>query len=94
MIYLYRWILKLRKKEHILRTNYHRSHPHFLLFIGLDAVLSFALVFTGFQVAYSHSRLHGPLNHVGAEAVQSDELISHLKKRKYRCILARAFIRI
>lgn len=80
MIAIYRWILGLMKKEHILRTNYHRSHPHFLLYIGLDAVLSFALVFGGIQIATSHSSDEQKLAHVGAVAIPSDELINLVKK--------------
>lgn len=80
MIAIYRWILGLRKKEHILRTNYHRSHPHFLLYMGLDGLLSFALVFVGIQIAWSHSSDAEKLVHAGAVAVSDDELINHVKK--------------
>jgi len=80
MIAVYRWILGLTKKEHILRTNYHRSHPHFLLYMGLDAVLSFALVFGGIQIAWSHSSGAEKLVRAGAVIVSDDELINDVKK--------------
>ena len=80
MFAIYRWILGLLKKEHALFTNYHKSHPHFPLYITLDAVLSFSLVFGAIHLISPHSSAARSLIHVGAEAVPSDELISHLKK--------------
>jgi hypothetical protein len=79
MISIYRWILKLRKKEHILRTNYHKSHPHFYLYIGLDAVLSFALVMgvTGFAASQTSNAVK--LGHAGGAAMSVEELVKHVK---------------
>jgi hypothetical protein len=82
MIALYRWILGLMKKEHILRTNYHRSHPHFIIYMGLDALLSFGLVFGGFQIFRPHSSVAQELVQVGAATVSADDLIKQVKKEK------------
>ncbi|HEX7405850.1 MAG TPA: hypothetical protein VF307_08005 [Candidatus Nanopelagicaceae bacterium] len=82
MIAIYRWILRLTKKEHVLVTNYQRSHPHFLLYIGLDAVLSFALVFVGIQIANSHSSVSHKLVEAGAATISAEQL-SNLVKNEH-----------
>jgi hypothetical protein len=82
MIAVYRWILGLRKKEHFLRTNYHASHRHFLLYMSLDAVLSFALVFAGFQILGPHASVAKELVQVGAVPITGDELINHVREEK------------
>ena len=50
MGWIFRFLLRLIKKEHLLLTKYRRSHPHFLWFAGIDAVISVALVVGGFHV--------------------------------------------
>lgn len=80
MIAVYRWILGLLKREHVLRTNYHKSHPHFLLYIVLDALLSFGLVFGGFQIFRPHVSIAEELVEAGAVTISADGLIVHVKE--------------
>ncbi|MBC7463552.1 MAG: hypothetical protein H7227_04760 [Actinobacteria bacterium] len=54
MLALLRILRNLRKREHYLRTRYHRSHPHFLLYIALDAIITLALVGGGLAVTSSN----------------------------------------
>jgi hypothetical protein len=83
MIAIYRWILGLLKKEHVLRTNYHKSHPHFLLYIGLDALLSFALVFGGFQIFNPRtSSAAQNLIHAGGVALSANDFVNHAREMK------------
>ena len=53
MLALFRIILNLKEREHFLRTRYHSRHPHFLLYLLLDAILSFSLVGGGYALASS-----------------------------------------
>lgn len=47
MIGIVIWILRFTKKEHALVANYRKAHKHFLMFMTVDAFLSFALITTG-----------------------------------------------
>jgi hypothetical protein len=49
MLAFLRWLHVLARKEHVLRTNYHRAHPHFLIYLAADAIITVALVSTGFH---------------------------------------------
>ena len=49
MVVILRWLLKVARKEHTLWTNYHRAHPHFLIYIAADAIITVSLVATGFH---------------------------------------------
>jgi len=49
VISIIRWILGLINKEHLLVTRYRKSHPHFIFYLGLDAVLSGLLIVGGFH---------------------------------------------
>ncbi len=84
MLIFARWLLKVFKKEHAFLTRYERSHPHFLRYLAIDAVLSLAIVLAGFQVYESHSSSSERLTHAGDVAMSSGQLIDHLKKDKVR----------
>lgn len=49
MLALLRWLHILARKEHVLRTNYQRTHPHFLIYLAADAIITVSLVATGFH---------------------------------------------
>lgn len=79
MLIIIRWILKVFKKEHDLLARYERSHPHFLRYVGIDAVLSVVLIFAGFHFVVDDSRAK-ELVHSGAVLMSSEELVSHIQK--------------
>lgn len=81
MLATVRFLVRLIKKERQILSRYEKSHPHFMWFLGLDAVLSFALVFGGFQIAASHSsaRLNAAMGHSGLIAMSANEFIDHIK---------------
>lgn len=54
MLSLIRMLRNLGLREHNLRTRHHRRHPHFLLFLALDAILSVAIVGGGYAIASTH----------------------------------------
>lgn len=77
MLTLLRFLVRLFKKDFQLLSNYERSHPHFFWYLGIDAVLSVAIVSGGYTLyAHSTSDPH-QLNHVGAEVMTSEELVAH-----------------
>lgn len=49
MVAIFRWLLRFAKKERTLWTKYHRAHPHFLIYLAADAVITVSLVATGFH---------------------------------------------
>ena len=51
MLTIFRILRNFSKKEHEAFTRYGLEHPHFLLFLGLDAVLSVVLVGGGYAFA-------------------------------------------
>jgi hypothetical protein len=57
MLALFRILKNLREREHYLRTRYHREHPHFLLYIALDAIITLAIFSGGYALAASHGIL-------------------------------------
>lgn len=82
MIAIVRWVLGLFNREHLLLSRYRKSHPHFILYLSLDAVLSATIVLAGFQFAASHTStdLHAIMRGSGVIAMSSSELIEHAKK--------------
>ncbi len=79
MVIFVRWLLKVFKKEHAVLRAYERSHPHFLGFLTIDALLSVALVFAGFQFYESKSASAERLTHAGDVVMSSGQLVDHLK---------------
>jgi hypothetical protein len=57
MLAIIRVLKNLRNREHYLRTRYHREHPHFLLYIALDAIITVAIFGGGYAIASSHGIL-------------------------------------
>ncbi|MDP1713005.1 MAG: hypothetical protein Q8K86_11190 [Candidatus Nanopelagicaceae bacterium] len=77
MLTFLRFLARLFKKDFQLLSNYERSHPHFFWYLGIDAVLSVAIVSGGYTLyAHSTSDSH-QLKHVGAEVMTSQEVIEH-----------------
>lgn len=82
---LIRYIAGLLKKEHILRHNYHRTHPHFLWYVLLDAVLSIGLVFGGFAIVhgiFGPSKAQIENEDAGAIPLTAERLFAHLQGEK------------
>lgn len=84
MLILIRWLVMKFKSEHEVLARYERSHPHFLRYLALDALLSVALVFAGFQIYAAHSSTSKNLTHAGQIALSSPDLIDHLKGDRIR----------
>lgn len=80
MLIFVRWLMKVFKKEHAVLTGYERSHPHFLRYLTVDALLSVALVFAGFQVYESNSSSAERLTHAGDVVMTSGQLVDHLRE--------------
>ena len=81
MIAVLRWVLKIARKEHTLRTNYHRAHPHFLAYLAVDAVISVALVAGGLHyfgplVWGSHERFM--IEHPGIMPAPVDRFMDYM----------------
>lgn len=76
---IFRWISRVFKKEHDLFARYERSHPHFLVFIAIDAAISVALVVGGFALVSSlASNTHSSIP-MGVAAVSEGDLVSHAR---------------
>ncbi|HUX65700.1 MAG TPA: hypothetical protein VMV42_01000 [archaeon] len=83
MIAIVRWVLRHLEKEHILRTNYHKSHPHFILYLGIDAVLSGILIAGGFHFLgpsswVAHEKFM--LAHPGVIPMPLDDLLDYVNR--------------
>lgn len=82
MLAIIRALKNLRNREHYLRTRYHRNHPHFLLYLTLDAVVTIALVGGGLAFASSHgvsSRNSAVLADLGATQMTAGQLQSQAR---------------
>jgi hypothetical protein len=78
LVAIIRWILSLLKREHLLRTRYHTSHPHFLWYVGVDALLSITFIVGGLHyfgpVSWvSHEQF--ALNHSGVIPMPVDKFL-------------------
>lgn len=82
LIALLRRLAFLIKKDRLLIENYERSHPHFLRYLALDAILSVGLVFGGFLVFAPDSLGKTKLVHAGAVVLTSKELVEHIKHER------------
>lgn len=61
-------------------SNYEKSHPHFLRYIAVDAVVSIALILTGFHFFVSNTALATEdLINSGITVMSVDELIKDVK---------------
>jgi hypothetical protein len=47
MIAIIRWVISFIDKEHVLVNRYRKSHPHFIWFLSLEALISGALIVGG-----------------------------------------------
>lgn len=70
-------LVKLVKKDFEFLSNYERTHPHFFWYLGVDALLSVALVFGGYSLYVEMTSDSHSLVHVGAETMTSEELVEH-----------------
>lgn len=84
MLVFIRWLMKVFKKEHAVLERYERSHPHFFRYLAVDAILSVAVVFVGFNFYASNSSSTKNLTHAGQVAMTSGQLIDHLKKDRIK----------
>lgn len=70
-------IAKLFKRNFQLLSNYERSHPRFFWYLGVDALLSVAIIFGGYSLYTNMTTDRHELRHVGAEVMSSQEVIKH-----------------
>lgn len=85
MLAVYRWFRLLMRKEHFLRTRYHRAHPHFLFYLALDCLVTASVLLGGFQIATAMSPKDPQLillKNAGAKVLALDEIIEHVKAEK------------
>ena len=71
--------MRVFKKEHDVLTNYERSHPHFIRYMALDAVISVAVVVGAYQLWASGPSPVQTSSPMGVAVVSSSELVSHAK---------------
>lgn len=79
MLILVRSFLNLFKKEHDFLVRYERTHAHFLRYLAVDALLSLAIGFAGFQIYESYSSNDDALSHSGNVVMSSTQLVNHLR---------------
>lgn len=80
MVALIRWFLKSIKRERLVLSNYEKSHPHFLRYIAVDAVVSVAIILTGFHFFVSYTAFAtDDLKDAGITVMSVDELINDVK---------------
>lgn len=83
MLALIKALLKLIKKEHLLLSNYSHSHPHFVLYLFFDVVVSVVLIFGGIifsSAQASSSYNYMMLQHSGVIPMSYGQLINHIRK--------------
>ena len=83
MGWIFRFLLRLIKKEHLLLTKYRRSHPHFFRYMGLDAAISVAIVVGGFQVAHFGSSWNASYlkaEDTGVKALSAEQVIDRVHR--------------
>ena len=71
--------LRIKNREHDLRTSYRKGHPHFYVYLAIDALLTMGLVFGVVSVASSltgESASHLLLTKAGGHAMTSAELVA------------------
>ena len=81
MLSVVRLLIRLKAKEHILRTNYHRQHPHFPTYLAIDAILSVSLVLGLGQLSSTLASAKvqvETLTQAGAKVLSAQELIDHV----------------
>lgn len=70
-------IVKVFKKDFQLLSNYERTHPHFFWYLGIDAILSVAIIIGGYSLYTNMTTDIHELKHVGAEVMTSHEIVEH-----------------
>lgn len=81
MLGFIRFLMKLKNREHFLREKYHRDHPHYLIYLAFDAILSTALVFGVVQFGTSMAGASPSqimLTHSGGRALSAADLEAHV----------------
>jgi hypothetical protein len=57
LLAIFRMLRNLRDKEHYLRTRYQKEHPHFYLYLALDAILTVIISTSLYSVAFGNGIL-------------------------------------
>ncbi|MBI3428597.1 MAG: hypothetical protein HY050_00765 [Actinobacteria bacterium] len=86
MMALVRLIYDFFRKEELRAFDYIRKHPRAKWIIGLDAILSISLVFSGFTYASQSSKneMSAELKRVGAVAMSPTEFVNHVRREGNR----------
>jgi hypothetical protein len=81
MVSLIRFVYEFLLKKESTAVRYVRKHPRRIGLMSLDAILSFALVYAGFSYASasSHNETSLALLRVGAAAMPSSQIASHIR---------------
>lgn len=79
MISLIRKLATFVSKEQRFLARYERSHPHFFWYLGIDALISTVLVFSGFLFFASDSFVGQKLTHAGVVGMAPSEFVDHVK---------------
>jgi hypothetical protein len=85
MIALFRFIVRFFKKEQVLLHRYERTHPHFVWYVLVDAVISVSLVFGGFAIVRSlsaPSQAQIEIEDAGGVSLSADGLFRHFQREK------------
>lgn len=86
MIALIRVFLRFLEKEHLLVSRYSKSHPHFYWYLSLDAIISIAIAYGGFQLYASQtstSTSDASMTHVGAVALSTKGMTQHVRQSQH-----------
>ena len=83
MIALIRWFIGLFKKEFQFLSRYRKSHPHFITYLILDVVLSFAVGIAGFQFVAHRTLTPNTLVDSRVIAMTYDKFIPFVKIHKH-----------
>jgi hypothetical protein len=73
-------IVKVFKKDFQLLSNYERTHPHFFWYLGIDAIISVAIIIGGYSFYTNMTTDRHALKHVGADVMTSQEVVEHASK--------------
>lgn len=79
MLMLIRWLSKLIKRERDVLNRYQRSHPHFLRYIVVDALISIAVVVGAYQLWSMGASTAGSASRMGMNLDSAKDLVKNAR---------------